>query len=223
MAESQTALPELIRRLLQSHDADHPELLETHISWVILTGPYAYKIKKPVELNFVDFHTLARRRAACIDSSLESLMEMRKSSGFVRECHGDLHLRNLIRLNERIVAFDCLEFSAELRWIDTINEVAFLFMDLQAHGHPFLFDPLYYEHYYPYWRQARVELPTAEMLRFALPEGMLEEGGVLAGFLYFEPVDAEVSPVTFQADVVDIVSGKMIATLEIPFVVQQDE
>lgn len=52
----------------------------------------------------------------------------------MRECHGDLHLRNLIKLDERILAFDCLEFSANLRWIDVINEAAFLFMDLEAHG-----------------------------------------------------------------------------------------
>jgi uncharacterized protein len=37
------------------------ELRETHISWVVLTGPYAYKIKKPVKFDFIDTSTLERR------------------------------------------------------------------------------------------------------------------------------------------------------------------
>ena len=41
------------------------ELIETHISWVILTGDYAYKIKKAVDLGFLDFTTLARREHFC--------------------------------------------------------------------------------------------------------------------------------------------------------------
>src|SRR5215475_1073060 len=40
-------------------------VLQTHISWVVLTGPYAYKIKKPVNLGFVDFSTLAKRHFFC--------------------------------------------------------------------------------------------------------------------------------------------------------------
>lgn len=38
---------------------------ETHASWVFLAGPFAYKVKKPVRLPFLDYSTLARRRAAC--------------------------------------------------------------------------------------------------------------------------------------------------------------
>ena len=41
------------------------EMLETHISWVFLAGDFAYKIKKPVNLGFVDFSTLDRRRHFC--------------------------------------------------------------------------------------------------------------------------------------------------------------
>ena len=45
---------------------DHPvkdfQVIETHISWVILTGDYAYKIKKPMDFGFLDFSTLARRK-----------------------------------------------------------------------------------------------------------------------------------------------------------------
>jgi len=54
---------------------------------------------------------------------------------------------------------------------------------------PFFFDPYYYSHYYPYWQRVRIELPTREMLRRVLPEGVLAEGGRLEGFLYFERVE----------------------------------
>jgi len=47
------------------HAVTTVELLETHISWVLLTGPVAYKIKKPVNLGFVDFTTLERRQFCC--------------------------------------------------------------------------------------------------------------------------------------------------------------
>ncbi|MCA9093397.1 MAG: AAA family ATPase [Planctomycetaceae bacterium] len=59
----------LIRGLLRPEAYDHPverfELLETHISWVILTGKYAYKIKKPVDFGFVNFTMLALREHFC--------------------------------------------------------------------------------------------------------------------------------------------------------------
>jgi prepilin-type processing-associated H-X9-DG protein len=64
--------PPLIRALLTDPACyDHPvesiKLVETHISWVLLTGSYAYKIKKPVDLGFLDFSTLQRRHRDCID------------------------------------------------------------------------------------------------------------------------------------------------------------
>jgi aminoglycoside phosphotransferase family enzyme/predicted kinase len=244
------------------HPVERVELLETHISWVLLTGSYAYKLKKPVSLGFLDFGTLEARRVACeeelrlnrrtapdlylevvpvtgtaadprlggdgepIDyavkmrefpqdalldrvaargelrlelmdelaaevaafhahvaraepgsefgspadaigqarqnfdqlrslgpgrestAALQRLAEWterefarrapafaaRRDAGFVRECHGDLHLRNLLLLDGRIVPFDCIEFNAHFRWIDVMSEVAFLVMDLVDHG-----------------------------------------------------------------------------------------
>jgi uncharacterized protein len=47
------------------HPITHLELRETHISQVILTGSVAYKIKKPLKLEFLDTTTLARRRVLC--------------------------------------------------------------------------------------------------------------------------------------------------------------
>lgn len=62
-------LPPFIRALLRPetypHPADDLRVHETHISWVVLAGPYAYKMKKHVNLGFLDFSTLERRRADC--------------------------------------------------------------------------------------------------------------------------------------------------------------
>jgi aminoglycoside phosphotransferase family enzyme len=58
--------PELIRQLLEPaaypHEVGEIRVIETHISWVILTGDYAYKVKKPVAFGFLDFSTLEDRR-----------------------------------------------------------------------------------------------------------------------------------------------------------------
>lgn len=66
---------------------------------------------------------------------LAPVFDRRLADGFVREGHGDLHLGNLVMLDERIVAFDGIEFDPALRWIDLQSEVAFLLMDLEARGH----------------------------------------------------------------------------------------
>ena len=47
---------------------------------------------------------------------------------------GDLHLGNLLWLDGRPLLFDAIEFNPRLRWIDTACDIAFLFMDLHAHG-----------------------------------------------------------------------------------------
>lgn len=60
--------------------------------------------------------------------------EARRVGGFVRECHGDLHLDNIVRKGNDAVMFDCIEFSDALRWIDVVSDLAFPLMDLQAHG-----------------------------------------------------------------------------------------
>ncbi len=255
----------LIQALLQPRAYAHPvgqvRVEETHISWVILTGAFAYKIKKPVSLGFVDFSTLERRRAACLDEvrlnarlasrmyigvvpicgtpdapvvdgtgeaidyavkmrqfpddcrldrftdqrrlnrelvrnlavevarfhnsapvcqkaqgsewhfseiadnfdtvedifsgsehdevlkalrqwSLDSLVahgdqfRKRRRDGFVRECHGDMHLANMAYMDDKITVYDALEFNPRFRWIDVMSEVAFVVMDLLHHQRP---------------------------------------------------------------------------------------
>lgn len=60
----------------------------------------------------------------------------RAASGFIRECHGDLHLANIVLLDEVPVPFDGIEFNPELRFIDVASDIAFTFMDLIEHGLP---------------------------------------------------------------------------------------
>lgn len=261
-AESDRLLAALREPVSYPHVAGAVELIETHISWVFLAGEFAYKIKKPVNLGFLDFSTLDKRRFYCEEelrlnrrtaaelylavvpitagsggvrvdgpgepieyalkmrrfpqealadslarhrelraahadaiaaaiaafhaaipaaapgadygspervaapalanfeqlgrfvavpaesarlaelrawtvgesARLREVFAERKRGGFVRECHGDLHLGNVAFLDGRPVPFDCIEFSPELRWIDVMNEVAFLVMDLLEHG-----------------------------------------------------------------------------------------
>ncbi|ADE12385.1 bifunctional aminoglycoside phosphotransferase/ATP-binding protein [Sideroxydans lithotrophicus] len=238
------------------------QLIETHISWVLLAGDYAYKIKKAVDLGFLDYTELGARRfycdeeirlnrrtapgiyldmvpiggspddpdfgarpaieyavrmrrfasaslmdellqrdrilphhidslaaviarfhaalpvadpastfgsAATVDtavmqnytqlrlllkgsadreaiSALEAasqaefaeckeIFEQRRAQGFVRECHGDLHLGNIVLIGDEPVPFDCIEFNPALRWIDVMDELAFSVMDLLHRDH----------------------------------------------------------------------------------------
>jgi aminoglycoside phosphotransferase family enzyme len=68
--------------------------------------------------------------------ALEGLIERRRLEGRVRECHGDLHRDNIAEVAGHLIIFDGIEFNPALRWIDTINEVAFLAMDLAEGGAP---------------------------------------------------------------------------------------
>ena len=256
---SKIIIDSLCRASFYPHPVEKIRLIETHISWVFLTGPYAYKVKKPVDFGFLDFSTLTRRKHFCLEElrlnrrtaaglylgvlpltedprgglhlgcrgrvldyalrmrqfdphalfqrllaqglvdeddilelaatladfhqrieradpaspfgspaavwqpvtenfaalrrhlpageqqahldtleqhtlavyeSLHPWFEQRRREGFVRECHGDLHLGNIARIDGRPVLFDAIEFSEELRWIDVISDLAFLLMDL---------------------------------------------------------------------------------------------
>jgi aminoglycoside phosphotransferase family enzyme/predicted kinase len=64
-----------------------------------------------------------------------STLAARGDAGFIRECHGDLHLRNVVHWDDRLTPFDGIEFNEQLRWIDVLSDAAFLTMDFAAHGH----------------------------------------------------------------------------------------
>jgi len=261
-SENDLALQErLVAALLDGrrypHVAKYVRLIETHISWVLLAGRYAYKIKKAVDLGFLDCRALVRRQFFCNEEirlntrlaphiyldvvpiggsvddpvfghrpAIESAVKMRRFSvaaemdrlmlrgkvlpshidslanvlaqfhlslapapqessfgkvsavrdlvlqnveeipgtmldtvgtfvitalqhamkdeyaacemlidarcrqGFVRECHGDLHLGNIVIRRGEAVPFDGIEFDPALRWIDVMSDIAFPFMDM---------------------------------------------------------------------------------------------
>ncbi len=260
-----TALDILQDRNSFPHHVDSIEVVETHISFVVLTGDFAYKIKKPVDLGFLDFSTLKKRKYYCeqelklnrrsapdiyldvvtvtpggvmpidhppagdsddileyavrmrqfdrsgefdrllTDNKLDSntvrrlagivaefhkkapvcdrgsgyatpdvireqveenfdhildclpagevtttvsvlkqwvagffrnsagYLDKRLDSGFIRECHGDLHLANIALIDGVPTPFDCIEFSPAYRCIDLMSEIAFTTMDLDYH------------------------------------------------------------------------------------------
>jgi aminoglycoside phosphotransferase family enzyme/adenylate kinase family enzyme len=253
---------QLIKQLLKQpdcfgHAVDNIDHIETHISHLLLIGNYAYKIKKPINLGFLDFSTLEKRYHCCLEElrlnqrlapdlyleviaiggsvdapeigeveepqeyavkmlrfrqqdmfdrrsldremidrlarliadfhqnaaqssdpshgrverfvepvmenfctirelkhplmeaeilnnlqtwmeqqadRLGALLEERYEAGYIRECHGDLHLGNITLFEGRITPFDGIEFNPSLRWIDTLSDLAFLLMDLQHRG-----------------------------------------------------------------------------------------
>ncbi|UVE17029.1 AAA family ATPase [Pseudomonas sp. LS44] len=79
---SQTLIAALQNPALYPHPVETFQVIETHISWVLLTGPYAYKIKKPVNFGFLDFTELAGRQHFC---SEELRLNQRLTEGLYLE------------------------------------------------------------------------------------------------------------------------------------------
>jgi len=77
--------------------------------------------------------------AACVratnDTRLEldrrgALLDERREKGLVRQCHGDLHLRNIVLLDGQPTLFDAVEFNDEIACTDVLYDLAFVLMDL---------------------------------------------------------------------------------------------
>jgi uncharacterized protein len=66
--------------------------------------------------------------------AIEPLLSRRRQKDRVREGHGDLHLANLVLIEDEVLPFDAIEFNDELRWIDVASDMAFTWMDLLDHG-----------------------------------------------------------------------------------------
>jgi hypothetical protein len=92
---------------------------------------------------------------------------------------------------------------------------ASIYPDIPDWDEPFDFDPWYYNQYYTYWQS--IKLPTEKMLKRVLPAGVLDNGGHLTGFLYFQEVNPDVQDVTFTANLVDAKTGEIFGTISIPF------
>ena len=86
----------------------------------------------PAERRTIEaLHTWTEREHAARNAAFRG----RREGGFVRECHGDLHLGNIAVIDGEVTIFDCIEFNEQMRWIDVMSEVAFTAMDLQDRGH----------------------------------------------------------------------------------------
>lgn len=308
----------LIKNLQRAEIYPHPvkgfRLLETHSSWVILTGEYVYKIKKPVDFGFLNYSTLDQRKFYCgeeirlnqlfspelyvgvvpITGTIENpqingtgpvieyavkmqefsqdslflellknrkvtehhmdqlaelianfhqatdvaaadnifgtpehvhapvvqnfdqilpllkddedkaqlerlrvwsdrqynlhydLLQQRKNNGFIRDCHGDLHLGNIILFAGRPVLFDRIEFNDDFRWTDVIADVAFLAMDLDYQG-AFILGKRFLNHYFnltgdyaglavlPYYQAYRAIVRAKVTLFNLLQSGLTED------------------------------------------------
>jgi aminoglycoside phosphotransferase family enzyme/predicted kinase len=78
-------------------------------------------------------HAIARHVIDATRAQIErhgTLLDVRRNAGLVRQCHGDLHLRNIVLIEGRPTLFDAVEFNDEIACIDTMYDVAFLVMDL---------------------------------------------------------------------------------------------
>lgn len=105
------------------------------------------RVRQPMLDDFTQIRPLLKDSADCeilasvehwtlaASAQLWPQLAERKANGWIRECHGDLHLGNMmLDQDSRIVIFDCIEFNDDLRWIDVINDLAFLTMDLRFRG-----------------------------------------------------------------------------------------
>jgi hypothetical protein len=92
-----------------------------------------------------------------------TLLEQRRESGFVRQCHGDLHLRNIVLLDGRPTLFDGVEFNDQISCTDVLYDLAFLLMDL--------------------WRRALPQHANAVWNRYLAETGDLSGASLLPLFL----------------------------------------
>ena len=97
-----------------THPVGNIQLVETHISWVLLTGEYAYKIKKPVDLGFLNFSTLTLRKQACAD---EIRLNQRLAADFYLDVVTITGSRDSPRINSAKVVDQCkiIDYAVKMR------------------------------------------------------------------------------------------------------------
>jgi hypothetical protein len=111
------------------HDTIYPSIKEEFNDLEGIT-----KQKKPLEFNASATITNAIEMSNHFLEKNADLLSQRQEEGFVRDCHGDLHSRNIFLLDQPVI-FDCIEFNDNFRQIDILNELAFFCMDLEAFGY----------------------------------------------------------------------------------------
>lgn len=103
------------------------------LDWTIATNRLSMLAQAPAILPSDGVEDLARTSFAALERFAPRLEE-RRAAGFVRQCHGDLHLGNICLWQGRPALFDAIEFSEDIACIDVIYDLAFLLMDLDHRG-----------------------------------------------------------------------------------------
>ncbi|CUW41040.1 conserved protein of unknown function,(containing protein kinase-like (PK-like)121-304;containing Aminoglycoside phosphotransferase domain 140-292;containing P-loop containing nucleoside triphosphate hydrolases domain 343-520) [Magnetospirillum sp. XM-1] len=103
------------------------------LDWTISTNRLSMLAQDAAVLPVDAVEDLARASFAALERFAPRLEE-RRAAGFVRQCHGDLHLGNICLWQGRPALFDAIEFSEDIACIDVIYDLAFLLMDLDHRG-----------------------------------------------------------------------------------------
>lgn len=103
------------------------------LAWTIANNRESQLPYAPAIFSALDIERLAQESTAELES-VATLLEERRQDGFVRLCHGDLHLRNICLFDGRPTPFDAIEFSDDIASIDVQYDLAFLLMDLDFRG-----------------------------------------------------------------------------------------
>jgi aminoglycoside phosphotransferase family enzyme/predicted kinase len=109
------------------HRTDHGG--RAGMSWVIDGNAAGFEEFGPPCLNVETSHRWIEHSRRELQR-LTDVLERRRELGFVRQCHGDLHLRNIVLLDGQPTLFDGVEFNDEISCIDVLYDLAFLLMDL---------------------------------------------------------------------------------------------
>lgn len=97
---------------LYPHIVKYFKLIETHISWVLLTGDFAYKIKKPINLGFLDFSTIDKRRYYCHE-------ELRLNSRLAKDIYlGVVAISGTENLPQLSDCGEAIEYAVKMRQFD---------------------------------------------------------------------------------------------------------
>jgi aminoglycoside phosphotransferase family enzyme/predicted kinase len=99
------------------------------IAWVIEGNAAGFASEGAGILDGGSCASLTREAQSALER-FGAVLDERRDTGFVRECHGDLHLRNIVLIDRRPTLFDAIEFNDEIACIDVLYDLAFLLMDL---------------------------------------------------------------------------------------------
>ena len=105
----------------------------TGIALTIESNDKSFQENAPGILNMNHVRELTDRSLDMADEEA-LLLQQRRLTGFVRHCHGDMHLRNIFLEDGEPVLFDCIEFNEQFSTIDVLYDLAFLLMDLDHRG-----------------------------------------------------------------------------------------